>query len=38
VVITHDHEVASMLPRQVHIRDGQIESDDALPTTPAAAR
>lgn len=29
VVITHDHEVADLLPRQVHIRDGQIESDDA---------
>jgi putative ABC transport system ATP-binding protein len=27
VVITHDHEVADMLPRQVHIRDGQITSD-----------
>jgi putative ABC transport system ATP-binding protein len=38
VVITHDHDVASMLPRQVHIRDGQIESDDALPPTPTAAR
>jgi putative ABC transport system ATP-binding protein len=38
VVITHDHDVAAMLPRQVHIRDGQIESDDALATTPAAAR
>jgi putative ABC transport system ATP-binding protein len=38
VVITHDHDVASMLPRQVHIRDGQIMSDDALPTTAAAAR
>jgi putative ABC transport system ATP-binding protein len=37
VVITHDHDIATMLPRQVHIRDGQIESDDALPTTPAAA-
>jgi putative ABC transport system ATP-binding protein len=38
VVITHDHDVASMLPRQVHIRDGQIVSDDALATTPAATR
>ena len=28
VVITHDHEVAGLLPRQVHIRDGMIESDD----------
>jgi putative ABC transport system ATP-binding protein len=28
VVITHDHEVASMLPRQVHIRDGQIVAED----------
>jgi len=26
VVITHDNEVAGMLPRQVHIRDGQIDS------------
>jgi putative ABC transport system ATP-binding protein len=38
VVITHDHDVANMLPRQVHIRDGQIESDDALPTTRPVAR
>jgi putative ABC transport system ATP-binding protein len=38
VVITHDHDVANMLPRQVHIRDGQIESDDALPTTRQVAR
>jgi len=30
VVITHDHEVAGMLPRQVHIRDGQIAADDTL--------
>jgi putative ABC transport system ATP-binding protein len=28
VVITHDHDVASELPRQVHIRDGRIESDE----------
>jgi putative ABC transport system ATP-binding protein len=28
VVITHDHQVASELPRQVHIRDGRIESDE----------
>jgi putative ABC transport system ATP-binding protein len=38
VVITHDHDVAGLLPRQVHIRDGQIESDDALPTTRHVAR
>jgi putative ABC transport system ATP-binding protein len=25
VVITHDHDVAGILPRQVHIRDGQVE-------------
>jgi len=30
VVITHDHEVGDMLPRQVYIRDGQIASDEAL--------
>jgi putative ABC transport system ATP-binding protein len=28
VVITHDHDVANMLPRQVHIRDGRIETDE----------
>jgi putative ABC transport system ATP-binding protein len=28
VVITHDHDVAGLLPRQVHIRDGRIESDE----------
>jgi putative ABC transport system ATP-binding protein len=33
VVITHDHDVASLLARQVHIRDGEIASDAALPTT-----
>ena len=38
VVITHDHDVASMLPRQVHIRDGQIESDDRVPTTRQVTR
>jgi putative ABC transport system ATP-binding protein len=30
VVITHDHDIAAMLPRQVHIRDGRIESDDRM--------
>jgi putative ABC transport system ATP-binding protein len=30
VVITHDHDVAGMLPRQVHIRDGRIESDERV--------
>jgi putative ABC transport system ATP-binding protein len=38
VVITHDHDVANMLPRQVHIRDGRIAADAALPTPPEAAR
>ena len=28
VVITHDHDVAKLLPRQLHIRDGQIETDE----------
>jgi putative ABC transport system ATP-binding protein len=28
VVITHDRDVAGLLPRQVHIRDGKIESDE----------
>jgi putative ABC transport system ATP-binding protein len=30
VVITHDHDVAGMLPRQVHIRDGRIETDERV--------
>jgi putative ABC transport system ATP-binding protein len=30
VVITHDHDVAGLLPRQVHIRDGRITSDERL--------
>jgi putative ABC transport system ATP-binding protein len=30
VVITHDRDVAGLLPRQVHIRDGRIESDNAV--------
>jgi putative ABC transport system ATP-binding protein len=38
VVITHDHDVAGMLPRQLHIRDGQIESEDALTTRREWAR
>lgn len=33
VVITHDHEIAGMLPRQVHLRDGQIASDNAVATS-----
>ncbi|HEX9765279.1 MAG TPA: macrolide ABC transporter ATP-binding protein, partial [Nitriliruptorales bacterium] len=32
-VITHDHDIADSLPRQVRILDGQIASDDALPAT-----
>ncbi|AYY14148.1 ABC transporter ATP-binding protein [Actinobacteria bacterium YIM 96077] len=28
VVITHDHDVAKELPRQIHILDGKIESDE----------
>jgi len=38
VVITHDHDVAGLLPRQVHIRDGQIASDDTLALAGAPAR
>ncbi|MGH9015204.1 MAG: ABC transporter ATP-binding protein [Acidimicrobiia bacterium] len=30
VVITHDHDVANMLPRQVHLRDGRIISDERV--------
>lgn len=31
VVITHDHEVASALPRQISVRDGLIEADSGSP-------
>jgi putative ABC transport system ATP-binding protein len=31
VVITHDHDIAGSLPRQVAVRDGRIESDSAHP-------
>ncbi|SDU59645.1 ABC transporter ATP-binding protein [Jiangella alkaliphila] len=37
VVITHDHGVAAELPRQVHILDGRIESDETT-TYPAWQR
>jgi putative ABC transport system ATP-binding protein len=30
VVITHDRELAARLPRQLHFRDGRVESDTAL--------
>jgi putative ABC transport system ATP-binding protein len=30
VVITHDHGVASEAPRQVHLLDGRIESDEQV--------
>jgi putative ABC transport system ATP-binding protein len=33
VVITHDHDVARLLARQVHLRDGEIASDDSGGTT-----
>jgi len=40
VVITHDHEIASSLPRQVSLRDGRIEHDTGGPleALPAVAR
>jgi putative ABC transport system ATP-binding protein len=34
VVITHDHDVARLLARQVYLRDGEIASDDVVGTTP----
>lgn len=33
VVITHDHTIAAELPRQVHILDGRIESDERTEQT-----
>jgi putative ABC transport system ATP-binding protein len=34
VVITHDHEIASVLPRTIEMRDGRVQTD--LATTEAA--
>ena len=28
VVVTHDHEIAASLPRQIEVRDGQVTRDD----------
>jgi putative ABC transport system ATP-binding protein len=36
VIITHDRELVSALPRQVEIRDGEIIHDSALEEEPAA--
>jgi putative ABC transport system ATP-binding protein len=38
VVITHDHEIARSLPRQVAVRDGLIEADTAYQARPGVAR
>lgn len=37
LVITHDRDLAAELPRQVVVRDGRIESDDALATVGGVA-
>jgi putative ABC transport system ATP-binding protein len=34
VIITHDHDVAASLPRQISLRDGRIESDERRGATP----
>ena len=34
VVITHDRDVASMLPRRIEIRDGRIERDSGKAAAP----
>jgi putative ABC transport system ATP-binding protein len=31
VIITHDREIAGSVPRQVHVRDGLVVSDSAVP-------
>jgi putative ABC transport system ATP-binding protein len=36
VVITHENEVAAYAKRQIHFRDGKIESDTAHPELQAA--
>lgn len=36
VIITHDREIAAMLPRQITMRDGEIVSDSDAPVTVPA--
>jgi putative ABC transport system ATP-binding protein len=35
VVITHDRDIASRMPRQIQMRDGHIVADTALAVSPA---
>jgi putative ABC transport system ATP-binding protein len=35
LIITHDREIAGSVPRQVHLRDGQVVSDAGLPLAVA---
>jgi putative ABC transport system ATP-binding protein len=37
VVITHENEVAEYASRQIHFRDGRIESDSAHPDLKRAS-
>jgi putative ABC transport system ATP-binding protein len=37
MVITHDREIASSLPRQVYLRDGRVETDAGTPAVDASA-
>lgn len=34
VLITHDRDIAALLPRQVRMRDGRVVHDDALVEAP----
>ncbi|HEX4035448.1 MAG TPA: ABC transporter ATP-binding protein [Solirubrobacteraceae bacterium] len=38
VVITHDHQLAAQLPRQIEMLDGRIVTDSAVPSLEGAAR
>lgn len=37
IVITHDHDLAAHMHRQIHVRDGLIVSDSSTDSQPAAA-